>query len=155
MVPEDELPLRESFTRLTPEEIRLRFLVPMKTLSHVQAARFSQIDYDREMALVLTEPGIPGTRDIHGVVRIHADPDREKAEYAIIVQQEMTGLGLGLLLMRRIIDYARGQGIGEIFGDVLRDNGTMLKLCDKLGFTRHPHPDETDLVRVRLVLREA
>ena len=94
-MPEDEPALQAAFARLTPEEIRLRFLVPKKVMTHVQSARFTQIDYDREMALVLTDPGIRGTGNIYGVVRIFTDPDNERAEYAIIVVREMTGRGLG------------------------------------------------------------
>lgn len=119
--PEDEPALQAHFAHLTPEEIRLRFFVPMKTLSHVAAARFTQIDYDREMALVLTEQGIAGQTAIYGVVRISADPDNICAEYAIVVRGDMTGLGLGILLMRRIIDYSRSRGIGAIYGDVLTE----------------------------------
>jgi acetyltransferase len=152
ILPEDEPALQAAFAKLTPEEIRLRFFVPVKTLSHVVAARFTQIDYDREMALILTERGIPGKTEIYGVVRISADPDNEHAEYAIIVRGDMTGLGLGVVLMRRIIDYARSRGIGEIYGDVLRENKTMLKLCQALGFTQSRVPDEPSIVRVTLNL---
>jgi acetyltransferase len=150
--PEDEPSLQAAFAKLSPEEVRLRFFVPMKTLSHVMAARFTQLDYDREMALVLTEHGAPGRTDILGVVRITADPDNERAEYAVIVRKEMTGMGLGVLLMRRIIDYARGRGIGKIYGDVLADNTTMLKLCRVLGFTWPSSPGEAGVVRVTLKL---
>jgi acetyltransferase len=150
--PEDEPMLQDAFAKLTPEEIRLRFFVPIKTMSHVMAARFTQLDYEREMALVLTEPGVAGTTEIYGVIRISADPDNERAEYAVIVRGDMTGMGLGILLMRRIIDYARDRGIGEIFGDVLRENTTMLKLCKVLGFTSAPLPDEPTEVRVTLKL---
>ncbi len=152
VLPEDEPSLRAAFAKLTPEEIRLRFFAPMKALSHVQAARFTQIDYDREMALILTEPGIPGRTEIFGVVRISADPDNERAEYAIIVQHDMTGRGLGHLLMQRIIDYARRRGIGEIYGDVLHENTTMLNLCKTLGFSRAVMPSDPDIVRVSLKL---
>jgi acetyltransferase len=152
ILPEDEPSLHKAFAKLTPEEIRLRFFVPMKTMTHLQAARFTQIDYDREMALILTAPGIPGQTEIFGVVRIAADPDNERAEYAIIVRHDFTGLGLGHLLMERIIAYAKGRGIGEIFGDVLRDNTTMLRLCDTLNFIRSVKPEEPDIVRVSLTL---
>ncbi|MCB1741497.1 MAG: bifunctional acetate--CoA ligase family protein/GNAT family N-acetyltransferase [Gammaproteobacteria bacterium] len=154
VLPEDEPALRAGFARLTPEEVRLRFFVPMKTLGHVQAARFTQIDYDREMALVITDPGIAGESEIYGVVRISADSDNERAEYAVIVRGDMTGMGLGILLMRRIIDHARKRGIGEIFGDVLRENTTMLRLCEFLGFSRSLPPDDPGVVRVTLKLRE-
>ena len=152
VVPEDEPSLYRTFAKLTPEQIRLRFFIPMRTLSHMQAARFTQIDYDREMALILTEPGIPGTTELYGSVRIAADPDNIKAEYAILVRDDMTGMGLGVMLMRRIIDYARSRGIGEIFGDVLWENRTMLKLCQVLGFQRRRLLDEPGIVRVSLKL---
>ncbi len=154
VVPEDEPAFQRAFAKLTPEEIRLRFFVPMRTISHEALARATQIDYDREMALVLTDPGIPGQTEVYGVVRMSADPDNERAEYAIIIGGEMTGQGLGMLLMRRIINYARNRGIKELFGDVLRDNRTMLKLCDILGFTRRNDAEEPSIVRVTLTLQE-
>jgi acetyltransferase len=155
IVPEDELALQAAFARLSPEEIRLRFFAPMKSLPHVQAARFTQIDYDREMALVLTEPGRPGRTEIYGVVRLYADPDNERAEYAIIVGRELSGLGLGRRMMERIVDYARGRGIGEIFGDVLQENAPMLRLCRELGFSESRCPEEQGIVRVTLPLGES
>ncbi len=153
VVPEDEPAFQRAFAKLTPEEIRLRFFVPMRAMSHEALARATQIDYDREMALVLTEAGIPGQTEVYGVVRMSADPDNERAEYAIIISGEMTGQGLGMLLMRRIIAYARKRGIKELFGDVLRENRTMLKLCEILGFTRRNDPDEPSIVRVTLSLQ--
>jgi len=152
VVPEDEPSLHAGFAKLTPEEIRLRFLMPLKTLSHVVAARFTQIDYDREMALILTDPGVPGTTEIYGVVRIIADPDNERAEYAIVMRGDLTGQGLGRLLMQRILDHARQRGIKEIVGDVLRDNTRMLHLCRELGFDIAPAEAEPDIVRVSLAL---
>lgn len=150
--PEDEPSLHAAFAKLSPEEIRLRFFVPMKTLSHVAAARFTQLDYDREMALVLTEAGIPGHTEIYGLVSLSSDPDNVRGEFAILVRGDMTGMGLGIMLMRRIIDYAKARGIMEIEGDVLRENTTMLKLARVLGFTEHNVPDEQNLVRVKLRL---
>lgn len=151
--PEDEPALQRGFARLTPDEIHMRFFVPMKALTHVVAARFTQIDYDREMALVLTENGIPGRTEIYGVVRITSDPDGETAEFAIIIQGEMTGQGIGLYMMKRIIAYARNCGIREIYGEVLRENNPMLSLCEFLGFTRgYADPDDRSIVRVRLKL---
>ena len=152
IVPEDEPALQAAFTKLTPEEVRLRFFIPMKTLSHFAAVRFTQIDYDREMGLILTEPGRPGTTEIFGVANIIADPDNFGAEYAIVVRHDMIGLGLGIVLMRRTIDYARTRGITEIFGDVLSANQPMLKLCKILGFTQSRVPDDPGVVRVTLQL---
>ena len=149
--PEDEPALQDAVAKLTPEEVRLRFFAPMRTLDHVAAARFTQLDYDREMALVLTDYG-GGRGEIYGVVSLSADPANRVGEYAVLVRHDMAGMGLGILLMRRIIDYARSRGIGEIVGDVLRDNRTMLKLCKVLGFTTERDPDDLEIFKVRLRL---
>jgi acetyltransferase len=152
ILPEDEPALQHAFAMLTPEEVRMRFFAPMRTLDHVKAARFTQIDYDREMALILTDPGVAGRTEIYGVVSLSADPDNERAEYAVLVRHDMAGMGLGILLMRRIIDYARKQGIKEIVGDVLRENQTMLKLCKLLGFEARRDPEDLEIVKVCLRL---
>ncbi len=148
---EDEPALQRFVQRLDPEQIRLRFHHPLKILDHKLAARLTQLDYDRDMALALTDEA----GEIHGVVRLSTDPDRQRAEYAIIVSRALAGSGLGLLLMRRIIDYARAQGIGELFGSVLKENEAMLGLCRKLGFRREQHPEGASLVLVTLDLRRA
>ncbi|MBZ0217023.1 MAG: GNAT family N-acetyltransferase, partial [Fimbriimonadaceae bacterium] len=119
----------------------------------LMAARLSQINYDREMALILTDHGVPGKTEIYGVVRISADPNNEKAEFALIVRKDMTGKGLGTLLMKRILAYAKARGIREVFGDVLHDNRRMLRLCDKLGFSRNCEADEPSIVRVSIDLQ--
>ena len=150
ILPEDETALRATFARLSPEEVRFRFFVPMKLMDHVTAARFSQIDYDRQMALVLTVPGIAGETPIFGVVRSIEDPDREQAEFAIIVEQRMSGQGLGKHLMHRIIDYARSRGVRELYGEVLADNHRMLSLCRECGFHETKELREPGVVRVAM-----
>jgi len=152
IVPEDEPALQAVFAKLTHEEIYLRFFAPMKTLRHVMAARLTQLDYDRDMALILTDPGIPGKTDIYGVVRLVTEPDQEKAEFAVIVRHDFTGMGLGFILMQRIIDYARQRGINEIYGDVLKINKTMLKLCRVLGFSQSSVPGDLSIVKVKLTV---
>ena len=152
--PEDGTAFLELFDRLDPEDVRLRFLAAKKALSVNLLARLTQIDYDREMAFVLSEPGrAAGKAQIFGVVRLAADPDNEKAEFAIIVRTDLKGLGLGRLLMRRIIDYARGRGIRLLFGEVLRENENMLTLCRAFDFTVHGVPQQGDIVEVRLPLQ--
>ena len=151
--PEDETALRAVFARLTPEEVRFRFFVPMKLMDHVTAARFSQIDYDRQMALVLTVPGIAGDTEIFGVVRSIEDPDRERAEFAIVVEQRMSGQGLGKHLLLRIINYARSRGVGELYGEVLADNYRMLALCRECGFDASKELHEPGIVRVSMGLK--
>ncbi len=152
IVPEDEPALKRTFSRLDPEEIRNRFLQPMRTLNHMLAARFTQLDYDREMALVLTENGIPGKQDIHAVVRLSADPDNVEAEFAIIVQHELAGQGLGQLLMDRILRHARSRGISHVWGVTLRDNQRMRGLANAMGFRQSTDPEDPSLVRMDIDL---
>lgn len=151
--PEDEPAFHDLFGRLTMEEIRLRFLHYMKVLPHSLAARLTQIDYDRQMALVLTDPpGAGAERHLYGVVRISADPDNERAEFAILLRGDMTGIGLGPLLMRRIIDYARRRGIQQLYGDVLGDNKSMLALARAFGFKVKPDPEDPGVMLITLDL---
>ncbi|MBX9605808.1 MAG: bifunctional acetate--CoA ligase family protein/GNAT family N-acetyltransferase, partial [Gammaproteobacteria bacterium] len=153
ILPEDEAALQANFARLSPEEVRFRFFVPMKLMDHLTAARFSQIDYDRQMALVLTGPNDDGAQEIVGVVRLIEDPDREEAEFAIVIERRLGGRGLGRHMMNRIIAYARTRGVAEIYGEVLADNFRMLNLCRSLGFRERKTVEEPGVVRVTLRLR--
>lgn len=153
--PEDEPAFCDLFASMSREEVRLRFFRYMKAISHALAARLTQLDYDRQMAFVLTDPppSIAPLR-IYGAVHVNMDPDNETAEFAIMVRSDMTGKGLGSLLMRRIIEYCRRKGVGEIFGDVLMDNKPMLALSRSLGFRVESRLDDPGSVVVRLRLRD-
>jgi acetyltransferase len=137
----------------------MRFFMTMRALPQAMAARLSQIDYDREMALVAECPaggpagGSAGASDgIVGVARFASEPDRRRAEYAIAVRSDWKGHGLGYALLGRIIEVARARGIGELYGDVLQENQAMLKMNREHGFTIAAHPDDPALVRVTRLL---
>jgi acetyltransferase len=152
ILPEDEPALQAMVGRMPREDVYRRFFQPFQQLPHELAARLTQLDYDREMALVLTGPGVAGKAEIWGWVSLNADPDRETAEYAIAVDRSLAGRGLGLLLMRQIIAYAKQRGIQEVIGEVLQDNESMLRLNQALGFTLETDLDDPDLVHVSLLL---
>ncbi|WP_282604703.1 bifunctional acetate--CoA ligase family protein/GNAT family N-acetyltransferase [Pelagibius sp. Alg239-R121] len=146
--PEDEPLLQQMFDQLSPQDVRLRFFASLTELSHSFAARLTQIDYHREMAFIALSKSEDGSPEIWGVVRISADPDNERAEYAVLVRSDIKGRGLGVELMNRILNYARSRGLEEIWGDVLDHNRRMLELARELGFSiRHLH-DEPGIVRV-------
>ncbi|WP_419174740.1 N-acetyltransferase family protein [Desulfosediminicola sp.] len=150
--PEDERGLQDIVSSLPPEDVRMRFLHPMRTLPHELAAWLTQIDYDREVALVIEGVDNQGCRLLYGGVRISADPNNERAEFAILLRREMTGSGLGPLLMRRIIDYARNRGTATLYGEVLSDNILMLRLAAAFGFTTKPVSDDPGLRLLELRL---
>ena len=93
-----------------------------------------------------------GTAETLGVVRIEADPDNVRAEFAIIVRSDMQKQGLGRILADKMIRYCRERGILEIIGSVLSDNRRMLSLADDLGFVRRETIDDT--YDISLVLQE-
>lgn len=150
--PEDEPALIAGFAKLSHEEIRMRFMHIVKELTHVDAARLTQIDYDREMALVALRRRDGPAWEGCGVARIVGDGDRDCAEFAIVLLREAIGIGLSSLLLRRLMDYARAQGIRELFGEILRENKSMLKLCRAMGFTVKPCPDDHEVMIATLRL---
>ena len=89
-----------------------------------------------------------------GVSRFAADPDNRRAEYAVEVRSDWKGRGLGYLLMTRLIDVARRRCIGELVGEVLRENAAMLRMCRALGFTIRTDAQDPSLVQVSKVLQE-
>jgi acetyltransferase len=141
--PEDAPLLHDLAAHMSAEDLRLRFFTPVRGLTPAVAARLTQIDYDREMAL-LAEHG--GTA--LGVAHYFADPDRLRAEYAIAVRTDWHGRGVGYLLLTRLLDIARERGIGAVTGEVLRENRPMLEMCRELGFTLQTDHDDPALVRV-------
>jgi acetyltransferase len=97
-------------------------------------ARYTQIDYDREMAFIATRR-VDGEPRTLGVVRAIFDGDRRRAEFAIVVDPHHQGLGLGYRLLRKLIDYCRDQGAEQIVGQVLWENQRMRRLAEDLGFS--------------------
>jgi acetyltransferase len=151
--PEDE-PALQAFVRAMPaEDVRLRFFSPMRELDHAFAARLTQIDYDREMAIVAVDPQAAGT-EIWGVMRIAADPEGARAEYAGSVGPRAKGQGLGRLLMEEIIEYCRRRGVSEVWGEVLAENQPMLSLARKLGFRLERDAEDPSLIHATKQLHE-
>jgi acetyltransferase len=141
--PEDEPLLHDLAAHMNHEDLRLRFFTPVRGLTHLVAARLSQLDYDREMGLIVERDGVA-----LGVVHFFADPDNLSAEYAIAVRSDWKGRGVGYLLMSRIIEIAGQRGIGELTGEVLRENRPMLEMCRALGFATVPGAADPMVVRV-------
>jgi acetyltransferase len=152
ILPEDEPAVQAQVRRTSSRDLWMRFFQPIRELPHAMAARMTQIDYNCEMALVVTGPGVPGKAEIYGVAHLIADPDEDKAEYSLLVDRALMDFEVGSLLMHRIISYARERGIREIYGHVLQENEAMLRLIRGLGFTVKTQPDDPGLLYVTLVL---
>jgi len=146
--PTDAAAFTRFFGRLAPDDVRLRFFSPLRSLPPNLLARLTQIDYDREMAFVLFD----ASDELMGIAHFSADPDKVKAEYAVMVRSDLKGQGIGTALMQRIIAYAKRFGVGELFGDVLEENTMMLSLCKDLGCTMVAVPGSPGIVRSSLTL---
>jgi acetyltransferase len=145
--PEDAELERAFVAALSPQTLYRRFMMPVKELSDAMIERFTQIDYDRELALVALEnpgggtPGGPGSR-LCGVARIIPTWEDGVAEFAIVVGDWTQHSGLGRELMLRMFDACRTRGYDVIEGIVLGENVSMLRFCERLGFTIKVNPDD-------------
>jgi acetyltransferase len=140
--PEDGPAHAEFFARLSPRDVHFRFFRAVHDLSLEQLARFTQIDYDRELALIACARGPQGRPETLGVVRAVADADNTEAEFAIIVRPDWQRRGLGRLLMDRIIRHCRNRGTGRLVGQTLMDNEGMLRLAVEFGFRSRALPED-------------
>lgn len=136
---------------VTPDDLRLRFLVPTIGLSANALIRLTQLDYDRDIAFIaLNRPG----GELAGVVRYAADPDGKHAEFGLLVRSDLQGQGLGLGLMNHLIAYARSRGITTLSGLMLAENQRMATLCRSLGFQLGTRAGDPSLIEARLALSE-
>lgn len=152
---EDAEALREGFKTLTPEEVRFRFLHPIKELTEAHARALADIDPRRAFALVLREPGESLRARIGAVARCAIDDARREAEFAIVVGRELGGQGLGTYMLRKLIQWCRRKRLDAIYGTVLKENQAMLQVAERLGFRRTALPDDPGMIEVRMTLRES
>jgi acetyltransferase len=131
--PEDAPLLEGLFDTLSPQSVYYRFFSPMKQLSPAMLARFTQIDYDREIALVAILES-DATERMLGAARVILQHNLEDAEFAVVVGDPWQGRGIGAHLLSTCLDIAKARGFGTIWGTVLAENKHMLALGRKLGF---------------------
>lgn len=131
--PEDAPLLVDLFYTLSPRNIYMRFFAPLKSLSREMLARLTQIDYDREIALIaFKESDIDN--EMIGVARLISDPDGKNAEFSVVVGDPWQGKGVGARLLELSISIAKERMIETIWGMVLAENTTMIALGKKAGF---------------------
>ncbi|NOH96978.1 bifunctional acetate--CoA ligase family protein/GNAT family N-acetyltransferase [Vibrio sp. 99-70-13A1] len=133
ILPEDE-PLHADFiNKVSKEDLYKRFFSDIGELNHEALANFTQIDFDREIAFVVLKE-IDNKQAIIGVSRALINPDNTDAEFAILIRSDLKGMGLGRILMSKIIDYCRSKKTTQMSGMTMPTNRGMLTLAQKLGF---------------------
>lgn len=155
--PEDAHALQDFVRRLSDESRLMRFMSAVRELTPEMMARLTQLDYDREMALVAVAPasgqgsrenvGDTG-REVAGVAHYAANPDERSCEFAVVVADDWQGRGLGGELMRRIVELARGRGFTHMEGITRSDNRAMQTLSRQLGFSVSSDPEDAALYRL-------
>lgn len=131
--PEDEPMEAEMFKTLSKQSIYYRFFGYVPEVNHDFLIRFTQIDYDREMAII-AEIDTDEGKKMAGVVRIVCDAWKETAEFAIVVADPWQGNGLGQQMTDFIFEIAKDMDIGKIVAYVLQTNLVMLDMLQKRGF---------------------
>ena len=137
---------------LSPEAKYMRFMGSIMNLTPTMLARFTQVDYDREMALIGVVHAEGRERQI-GVGRYIINTDGESCEFAIVVAETWQGRGLGRHLMLKLIAIARARGLKNMAGQVLVANTQMLGLATALGFVIDEPSPGVSVRDVQLALR--
>ncbi len=158
--PNDATMLQQFVRDLSPESRYFRFVSSMHELPPGLLARFTLIDYDREMALVAVvreqqtdaDGALVEVTRIVGVARYITNPDRTSCEFSLAVADGFSGRGLGTRLMLSIIEFAREKGLQEMVGLVLTQNPNMLKLMKNLGFSVKAYAEDPDFRLVTYAL---
>jgi GNAT superfamily N-acetyltransferase len=139
---DDRQALKRAFSRLTPDEIRLRFLHPIKALP---AQFLRELGSNPNELLIVVEARYAKRLEIVATARCVLSADQ--AEFALVVPHALTSQGLGLLLLERLKSRCRERGVRQLVGDVSHENSAMLSLARKCGFRIERHEDP-GLIRV-------
>jgi acetyltransferase len=138
--PEDAELMEELFQVLSQRSRYYRFFTPLKQLPLHMLARFTQIDYDREIALVAISE-TKNAEKMLGVARVIQEWNQKDAEFSVLVGDPWQGKGIGAELLKRCLSIAKERCYEKLNGTVLTENTQMLKLGRKMGFTMKKIPD--------------
>ncbi len=151
--PEDADMEKDFVHRLSERTKYFRFMQALQELTPEMIVRFTQIDYDREMAFVAISDNNDLPNEM-GVCRYMMNPDGHSAEFALVVSDDCQGMGIGSRLMRTLMQTAKNRGISVFEGEVLAINKPMLSLVSKLGFSIETLDQDHEIVRVIKNLRD-
>lgn len=149
--PDDDDAVREMMARSASNDLRLRFMRDVHSIDPAEVARFTHVDYDREMAFVASRTTADGAEEVLGIANAIRDADPEYAEFSLLVRSDVGAVGLGRALLDKLVRYCRQQRIRELVGHVLAENVRMLALAQRAGFVLGAG-ETPDLVTVRLTI---
>ncbi len=151
--PEDAGMEKDFVHRLSERTKYFRFMQSLQELTPEMVVRFTQIDYDREMAFVAVADGENMPNEL-GVGRYMVNPDGHSVEFALVVADDCQCMGIGTKLMKTLLQTAKAKGMSFFEGEVLAVNKPMLSLVTKLGFSIETIAGDNEVVRVVKDLRQ-
>jgi RimJ/RimL family protein N-acetyltransferase len=116
---------------VTREDLRLRFFSAMSEVRPELIDKLIHYDPKHAMAFIAIDEA---NGRMLGVVRLHDDASGKGSEFAILLRSHLKGHGLGWLMMKHMIAFAKHKGLKTVHGQVLAENATMLLMCGELGF---------------------
>lgn len=144
--PEDEPSVAAFHRRLSEQSVRMRYLRTLtldQRTAHERLVRVCFADYDRDIPLAAELAGHDGEpARIVAIGRLSKRSRRGDAEYALLVEDEWQGRGVGTELLRRLVAIARDEGVRCITAEIMSDNTRMQRLAQRIGFRLTAHPDE-------------
>ena len=124
--------LQDLFYKLPPKDVYTRFFRSLKSLTVSEAEHLCNVDYEHEMAFVVTT-GDREKEKIIGSSFYTVNPSTKMADVAYMILNEWHGMGLGTILQQRMVEYAKSKGLQGFTADILSENTAMLKLAQKCG----------------------
>jgi RimJ/RimL family protein N-acetyltransferase len=150
---QDAEPIDAAFVLLHEDEIRRRFLHPVRALSQEHLRKLTHPLPRTEYVVVAAEPYPAGEALVGAVARLSVDTDTSRAEFGILVSHFLAHRGVGIMLMHRLTEFCKAEKVKTLWGDVADDNTAMLQLADKLGFKHFTRLGEPGIVRIELDIR--
>ena len=131
--PTDEPKLSALFYSVGENTLYKRFQRVIKSVPHEELQYFLDVDYEKNMAIVLESCDAGHEPELLSVAQYFLDPNSEFAETAFLVQDDWQGRGLGTLMVEELVRLAKENGLRGFTAEVLHTNGPMLHLFRKSG----------------------
>lgn len=146
--PEDEPMMVQFHETLSDQSVYFRYFTALsltQRTNHARLARLCFIDYDREVALVAVhDDRSTGESRILGVGRLCKAHGKNEAEFAVVVADQWQRRGLGMLLLKKLVEIGSEERLVRIHGTILADNHAMRGLCHRAGFRVRRADGETE-----------
>jgi GNAT superfamily N-acetyltransferase len=131
--PVDQRRLQEHFYNLDEQDVIARFLHAKSRFNREEIADLSQTDFVNDLTMVAVV-GEFGFSRVVGVGEYVFDPAKDLAEVAFSVSSDFQGKGLGRMLMKKLCQAARENGIAGLIAYVSPRNTAMVRLFNSVRY---------------------